>query len=157
MSDLTTDLGPPLNTGGIDRIIGYRLRRAQTYVFNAFKSRFDPLGLTPAAYSTLVLVGDNPGRKPSELADALGIQRANFAPLVTGLEKHEWIARQKCAADRRSYSLHLTAKGEDVLRRANVTQAEFEARCVRELGGELARDELLALLGRFKDHGAPKR
>lgn len=140
----------PLETSGIDRIIGYRLRRAQAYVFQEFKTHFDPLDLTPADYSTLVLISDNPGRKPSELAGALGIQRANFVPLINGLENRELITRKKSAADGRSFTLHLTDEGSNLLQRANVAQAVFEAKCVAELGGDQARDDFLDLLGRFK-------
>lgn len=157
MSELDKDLPSPLKTDGIDRIIGYRLRRAQAHVFNAFKIYFDPLDLTPAEYSTLVLVNDNPGRKPSEMAEALGIQRTNFVPLVSGLEKRRWIERRKSAADRRSFSLHLTPAGQALLHRANAAQVEFEARCIDELGGDAARDDLLALLGRFGDSGSTQR
>lgn len=139
-----------LNTSGIDRIIGYRLRRAQAYIFQEFKTHFDPLGLTPADYSTLVLIGDNPGRRPSELADALGIQRANFVPLVAGLEKRAWLERRKSSSDGRSFSLHLTKEGEAVRRRADLVQASFEEKCIAELGGEIGRDALLDLLGRFR-------
>ncbi len=140
----------PLDTSGIDRIIGYRLRRAQAYVFQEFKTHFDPLGLTPADYSTLVLIGDNPGRRPSELAEALGIQRANFVPLVAGLEAREWLERRKSTSDGRSFSLHLTELGQQVRQRADQVQARFEQKCIAELGGEVGRDELLNLLGRFR-------
>ncbi len=53
----------PLDLSGLTSIVGYPLRRAQIAVFEDFARRFAALDLTPAQYSTLVAIGDNPGRE----------------------------------------------------------------------------------------------
>lgn len=149
-ADLAATADSTLDTSAIDTIIGYRLRRAQASIFAEFKTHFDRLGLRPAEYSTLALIGDNPGRKPSELAEALDMQRANFVPLVNGLEQRDLIERRKSTSDRRSFTLYLTEKGQGFLADAHKVQAEFEAKCIAAIGGEKARDALLALLAEIE-------
>lgn len=138
-----------LATGAISGIIGYRLRRAQLHIFQQFISRFAALDLRPAEYSVLVLIGDNPGSKQTEIAQALGIKRANFVALINGLEKRGLTERRQVQGDRRSNALFLTARGELMIAEANLVQAAFEAECVERLGGEEARDQLMELLDRL--------
>ena len=63
-----------LQTDATTSIVGYRLRRAQLSVFQKFLAVFDELKLRPAEYSVLVLIGDNPGRKQTEIAEVLGLR-----------------------------------------------------------------------------------
>ena len=86
-------------------IVGYPLRRAQIAVFEDFARRFAALDLTPAQYSTLVAIGDNPGRNQSEIAAALGIQRPNFVAMMDELERRGLAERMRSGADRRSNAL----------------------------------------------------
>jgi DNA-binding MarR family transcriptional regulator len=130
----------------VNEIIGYRLRRAQLRVFQQFIVRFADLDLRPAEYSVLALIAANPGSKQSEIAQALGIKRANFVALINGLERRGLTERRQPAGDRRSNALFLTPSGEEFVARANAAQAEFEAECVARLGGPEQRDRLIALL-----------
>jgi hypothetical protein len=71
----------PLDLSALTSIVGYPLRRAQLAVFEDFNRRFLALKLSPAQYSALVVIAANPGRKQSEIAGALGIQRPNFVAM----------------------------------------------------------------------------
>jgi len=133
----------------MEQVIGYRLRRAQLYVFQQFHQHFAELELRPAEYSVLNLIGTNPGRKQSQIAESLGIKRANFVPLINGLERRGLMIRRSQPDDRRSHALFLTTKGEVLVKQADQAQAEFEAHCVVRLGGTKARDQLLELLERL--------
>jgi DNA-binding MarR family transcriptional regulator len=130
----------------VNDIIGYRLRRAQLRIFQKFITRFAEFDLRPAEYSVLALIAANPGSKQTEIAEALGIKRANFVALINGLEKRGLTERRQPAGDRRSNALFLTPSGEEFVAKANATQADFEAECVAKLGGQKARDQLMALL-----------
>ena len=136
----------PIDTAPLNQVIGYRLRRAQLYVFQQFIDRFAEFELRPAEYSALSLIGDNPGRKQSEIAQILGIKRANFVVLINGLDQRGLTVRRQQPGDLRSHALFLTPKGKAFVQRANEVQAEFEAHCIQRLGGVSARDQLLALL-----------
>ena len=80
--------------------VGYLLRRAQMAVFEDFARRFAALDLTPAQFSTLVAIGDNPGKRQSDIAAALGVQRPNFVAMMDELERRG--ARRAGALRRRS-------------------------------------------------------
>ncbi len=139
----------PVDARTLQQVIGYRLRRAQLYVFQQFNHHFAEVELRPAEYSVLSVIATNPGRKQSEIAESLGIKRANFVPLINGLEKRGLTFRRKQRDDGRSHALFLTKNGEALVERANRVQADFEAHCVDRLGGSKARDQLLELLERL--------
>lgn len=136
-------------TEAVNSIIGYRLRRAQLSIFQQFNARFAEMNLRPAEFSVLALIADNPGSKQTEVAEALGIKRANFVALVNGLESRGFTERRQPEGDRRSNALFLTPDGEAFIVRANAAQRNFEADCIARLGGPEARDQLMALLNRL--------
>ena len=138
-----------IDTAGTSSIIGYRLRRAQLKVFQRFLAVFDELSLRPAEYSVLVLIADNPGRKQTEIAEVLGIKRANFVALVHEMEERGLVERRPAADDRRANALHLTKAGKAFLGRARAVHDEMEQNLVERLGGPKARDVLLGLLDRL--------
>lgn len=138
-----------LVTGETTNIIGYRLRRAQLSVFQKFLSLFEGLKLRPVEYSVLVLIADNPGRKQTEIAEVLGIKRANFVPLVHGLEERGLVERIPSDADKRANALHLTKDGEAFLSHARTVHDDMENELIVRLGGAKARRQLLDLLERI--------
>ncbi|WMT91694.1 MarR family winged helix-turn-helix transcriptional regulator [Pelagibacterium sp. H642] len=138
-----------LRTEATTEIVGYRLRRAQLSVFQRFIAAFEQLNLRPAEYSVLALIADNPGRKQTEIAEILGIKRANFVALINGLDSRGLTERRVARGDRRANALYLTEEGERFLERARAVQAEFEADCVERLGGAEARDAFVRMLDRL--------
>lgn len=130
-------------------IVGYRLRRAQLYVFQDFMEAFARMPLRPAEFSVLVLIARTPGLKQSEIAAELGIKRANFVALMNGLEERGLAERRKSTGDRRSHSLHLTAEGQKFVTRMVATWQRHEDRLVAKLGGVEERDRLISLLERI--------
>lgn len=142
------------DVGPLGRMIGYALRRAQLTVFDEVIANFSSLDLRPAQYSVLVMIGHSPGLKQSDVAAALGIQRANFVVLFDGLERRGLARRNPAPNDRRSYALYLTEAGAALLQRANELEAELETRFDDRLGPD-GRDRLLDLLGRLIGRGSP--
>jgi DNA-binding MarR family transcriptional regulator len=137
-----------LDLSALTEITGYPLRRAQMAVFEDFNRRFAALGLTPAQYSALVAIGDNPGRKQSEIAGALGIQRPNFVAMMDELERRGLAERLRSEADRRSHALVLTEAGRELVTRARAVQSGQEDAIVRLLGAD-GRRTLVDLLRRL--------
>lgn len=129
--------------------IGYRLRRAQLSVFQQFLAFFEEFKLRPAEFSVLVLINDNPGRKQTEIAEVLGIKRANFVTLVHGLEERGLVERIPSLSDKRANALHLTQAGTAFLATAQARHTALEDETVARLGGPRARDQLLALLDKL--------
>jgi DNA-binding MarR family transcriptional regulator len=137
-----------LDLSALTQITGYPLRRAQMAVFEDFNRRFAALGLSPAQYSALVTIGDNPGRKQSEIAGALGIQRPNFVAMMDELERRGLAERLRSDLDRRSHALLLTPAGSALVARARAVQAEQEDAIAQTLGPE-GRKTLVSLLHRL--------
>jgi DNA-binding MarR family transcriptional regulator len=137
---------PAIDLGPLASTIGYVLRRAQLAVFDELITGFGELDLRPAQYSVLVLLGHTPGLKQSDVAAALGIQRANFVVLFDGLERRGLARRNAARNDRRSYALYLTDAGQKLLTRAGELEKRLEARLDAKLGPG-GREQLLRLLG----------
>ena len=76
-----------VSLGLLGNATGYLLRRAQLAVFEDFGRRFVALDLTPAQFSTLLAIRENPGRRQSDIAAALGVQRPNFVALMDHFER----------------------------------------------------------------------
>ena len=138
-----------LRTQATTGIIGYRLRRAQLQVFQRFMAVFEAINLRPAEYSVMVLIHDNPGRKQTEIAEALGIKRANFVTLVHGLEERSLIERRPAMGDKRANALHLTPEGRIFLDNARGLHEAMEQDLIKRLGGEKSRDLFIGLLDRL--------
>lgn len=108
-----------------------------------------PLGLTPGQLSVLLVIAHNEGLTQSDLCAALGIQRANFTPLLHELEARGFAVREVLPADRRSNSLRLTRRGRQVLARALPLHERLEKRITSCLGSR-ARSQLLELLQKLE-------
>ncbi len=130
-------------------IIGYKLRRAQLVVFQDFLDTFSKIKLRPAEFSVLTLIAQTPGQKQTEIAEQLGIKRANFVALMDGLEKRGLAERRKAETDKRSHSLHLTPEGVEFTKKMAALWNTHEQRMIDRLGGPAERDTLLALLDRL--------
>jgi DNA-binding MarR family transcriptional regulator len=141
-----------VNIGPLGNLIGYALRRAQLAVFDDAIHSFAKLDLRPAQYSVLAVIAHTPGLKQSQVAAALGIQRANFVALIDELERRGLARRAPSANDRRSHALHLTDAGQRVLRRADAVVTILEGRIDARLGPG-GRAQLLDLLSRLSAKG----
>ena len=138
--------GDALNMGELSELMGYALRRAQLKVFDDFLRCVEPLRLTPAQFSVLLLLDRNPGRNQTEIASTLGILRPNFVAMIDGLESRDLCARLRSDSDRRSHILVLTDKGRAVLARAKkLVATKHEAR-LNEMLGPANRAALLGML-----------
>ena len=144
------DEAQPLDLSALTSIVGYPLRRAQLAVFEDFSRRFAALKLSPAQYSALVVIAANPGRKQSEIAGALGIQRPNFVAMMDELERRGLAERLRTPVDRRSRALALTAAGSALVARARRIQGEQEMEVERLIGRE-GRAQLVAALARLSE------
>lgn len=139
----------------LDTVVGYKLRRAQLWVFQDFIESFAEMRLRPAEFSVLTVIARRPGLKQSEIAEELGIKRANFVALMDGLEARGLAERRKADADKRSHSLHLTSRGAAFVREMMEVWRAHEQRLVDRIGGDQARHRLIDLLDRIvSDEGS---
>ena len=93
------------------------LRTAET-VWNASRQFFERWELSPSQFNVLNLLQANPaGLSQSDLSRELIMHRSNVTGLVDRLEKRALVERKDVAADRRAYSVVLTAAGASLLRK----------------------------------------
>jgi DNA-binding MarR family transcriptional regulator len=79
--------------------------------------RLAPMGLTVQLCGVLNRLAVGPISQ-HELGEQLGIDRTTMVEVIDDLEARGVVVRQRNSADRRSYSIQLTAKGRTVQKRA---------------------------------------
>src|ERR687892_752939 len=108
------------------------------------------IGLTPALFAVLNVIGAREGAIQQELGSALGIDRSTMVSLIDQLESAGLAKRRPSVKDRRAREIAITPKGRRLLQRSRglISHVEDEV-----LGGltEGERRELLALLRRALD------
>src|ERR687885_46979 len=84
------------------------------------------VGLTPALFALLNVVGARQGAIQQELGSALGIDRSTMVSLIDQLEDAGLATRRPSATDRRAREIAITAKGRRLLARARKLISEVE-------------------------------
>ena len=135
-----------LRTEFLDGLVGYRLRQASNAFMSDFAASMAGTGLRAVQVSILSVVQENPGVRQGEIGRALGVARANMAPLMAELEAARLLRRTTDETDRRAVSVHLTKNGEALLKNC---KARIEAHERRALQG-LARSDKETLLRLLK-------
>jgi len=141
-SDRTVRFGP------LTHYIGYWLRRAQVWAVSGFLETMKELELRPTQFSVLIVIHENPGIRQTEVCAALGLQKANFVPLLNELQRRGLAVRKTGVSDRRSSALYLTQQGETLLQRANELHAAWERHIAERLGPK-GQEQLRDLLQRL--------
>ena len=108
------------------------------------------VGLTPALFALLNVIGAREGAIQQELGSALGIDRSTMVALIDELERAGLARRRPSATDRRAREIAITPKGGRLLQRARGLIAQVEDEVLAGLTAEERRD-MLALLRRALD------
>jgi DNA-binding MarR family transcriptional regulator len=108
------------------------------------------VGLTPALFGLLNVIGAREGAIQQELGSAMGIDPSTMVSLIDQLESAGLARRRPSARDRRAREIGITPKGRRLLERSRRLISEVEAEV---LGGLTAaeRRDLLSLLRRALD------
>jgi DNA-binding MarR family transcriptional regulator len=129
---------------------GFHLRRASSVLMADLSERLAQLDLRPAVASTLVLIGANPGITQSKIGAALGIQRANMAPMAARLIERGLIAG--APVDGRSIGFRLTTEGEAITAGARERMEQHDARFLGALPAAQRQDLIALLISIAKTH-----
>jgi DNA-binding MarR family transcriptional regulator len=127
---------PPIVLDELNHHLGYFVRRLQVWIFQDFIRTLRRIDIRPAQFSVLVVIDANRGLSQSELARALGIERARLARLLHGLQGRGLVQRRRSSADGRRHALQLTVKGRNLLALAKALATRHERRLVEKLGAE---------------------
>jgi DNA-binding MarR family transcriptional regulator len=134
-----------VNYGLLDDLVGYGIRRAQLAVYDDFIRSLAQWDITPPRFSALVIIGNNPGLKLTELANVLAVARSGAVILADTLEARGLIERRDSATDRRAWGLHLTRSGRALLEKTTDAVREQDERVGAPLTAA-ERETLLRLL-----------
>jgi len=129
----------------LESLIGYNARRAALAMIDAFLGGMAAHDLRPVDFSVLSLVMHNPGITSRQLCATLGILPPNLVGMVSALERRGLVLRRPHPTDGRAMGLHLTQAGQRLMRKAERTAAEVEARAASKLSAGETRT-LLRLL-----------
>lgn len=139
-----------IDLAALGSMTGFVLKRAQMWVARDLKARFKPHDISLAQFSILYLVEKNPGLSQVRIADALFVERARLVQMLDRLEDRGLLRRARSKSDRRSHALHLTPKGQDLLKALLMHHAEHEKRLAALLG-EAVKAQLVRLLAPLQD------
>ena len=128
--------------------IGYALRLAHEAAQQSFAAALAGTGLAPVHADLLMLIGFNPGIKPSELADALARDRSSITGALHVLQERGLIRREATTRDRRASLLYLTEAGEEA-RRFVAAVADAHERLLDRIAGPDEKPRMMALLDRI--------
>jgi len=130
----------------------FRLWRAShTRIAAALES----IGLTPALFGLLNIIGAREGAMQQELGSAMGVDPSTMVSLIDELESAGLAKRRPHPTDRRARAVAVTPKGRRVLERARKMAMQVEDEVLRGLTAA-ERRELLTLLRRALDSAPPQ-
>jgi DNA-binding MarR family transcriptional regulator len=138
---------PKIHTAGVS----FLLAQVGAHAAAKFAQRLEPLKLTPGQAGILRAINGEPGPSQQELARLLGMFPSRLVLVLDDLERAGLVQRRANSRDRRTYALHLTARGKEMLREiGRVAREHQEALCEGLSASE--RETLAALLSRIAQH-----
>lgn len=131
----------------LEELTGYAVRRAQLAIYEDFIAALGTEGVTPQRFSSLVIIGSNPGISQTRLAEVMGIARSGVVAIIDAFEEAGLVERQG-SEDRRSYNLHLTREGQRQLKKYKAAVKKHDDRIAQQLTGA-ERQQLRKLLAKL--------
>jgi DNA-binding MarR family transcriptional regulator len=130
----------------------FRLWRAShTRIATALES----IGLTPALFGLLNILGVREGAMQQELGATMGVDPSTMVSLIDQLESAGLANRRPHPADRRARAVTITPKGRRTLEQGRQMALQVEDEVLGGLS-EAERRELLSLLRRALDTAPPQ-
>ncbi|RJF98576.1 MarR family winged helix-turn-helix transcriptional regulator [Noviherbaspirillum saxi] len=133
-----------INYDILDDLVGYAVRRAQLSIYEDFAASLAAEDITPQRFSSLVIIGNNPGISQTRLAEVMGIARSGVVSIIDRFEASGLVERQ-ASGDRRSYNLHLTKEGQKQLKRYKKAVENHDSRISSALSAS-EKQQLKSLL-----------
>jgi DNA-binding MarR family transcriptional regulator len=112
--------------GGPETGAAFLLAQLGAHAAGRYAEKVAALELDPPQTGVLHLLAREAGMSQQALAGRLGVAPSRVVGLVDGLEGRGLVERRRSASDRRSYELHLTAQGRDVLQRLRAVAKAHE-------------------------------
>ncbi len=124
---------------------GVLFRRAHQIAVGIFMQEAAEFRLTPPQHSIMFTISRCPGLNQSEVARALGFDRATTGQIITGLEARGLVERSPSAASKRKNALQLTLDGVRTLRAVEEPSKRSSKRLLSPLSADEQR-QLIVLI-----------
>jgi MarR family transcriptional regulator, organic hydroperoxide resistance regulator len=124
--DSTTSSG--IDFSGLDMLVGYRLRRAQSAVHRDYNAMFEKLKITQKQTGVMWLVVSNPGLAQGSIGASLGMDRATMMVIVDRLEARGLLKRIRSRKDARQRELFATPEGQRLMKKVRSLTERHEKR-----------------------------
>ena len=95
--------------------VAFLLSQVGAHAAARYAERIAPLKIKPYHSGILRILGDGPGLTQQALCDLLGMFPSRLVGLLDELQKMKLVERRESPADRRTYALHLTKAGREML------------------------------------------
>lgn len=139
----------PLAFDDLAQSVCHVIRRANLELARRFMATVgERHSIRPGVMGILMVTGTNPGINQVDIANHLGLDKANAAELIRSLEASSWIARRRSMQDRRRQGVYLTPLGVQRLAALRRDFKEFERVMFAGFSHD-ERDALLVLLRRI--------
>ena len=122
-----------IDTRYLETLLGYNTRRASLTIISRFIERMAEFDLRPVDFSVLSLIGHNPGITSRELCNALSILPPNMVGFLKAFEKRNLIDRTPHPTDGRAVGLSLTAKGQQLMQKAELAAIQSDSSAAHQL------------------------
>ena len=122
--------------GDLDASIGYAMKEAASALRSAMEDALRPLDLSVSQYSSLEVLGQQPGLSAAQLARRTFVTRQSMQGVLTGLAARGLLSRPAAAPQGRALPTELTPAGRDLLRQASRAVAGVEHRMLEHLSAE---------------------
>ncbi|WP_298283498.1 MarR family winged helix-turn-helix transcriptional regulator [Acidocella sp.] len=139
-------------TEELSRLPGFLVRRLHQINQALFAELVAGTGVTSVQLSVLTVIGAKSGQDQSEVAEAVGADRATMASVVARLEAAALLKRSISRQDRRQKLLALTPKGRRVVEKAWPALRATQETLLAPLSTD-EQAQFLALLTQLVDEG----
>ena len=118
---------PALDSARLAHLVGYAASRAALTARKSFHRHMAPLDLKVVEFSILMLVAQNPQVNQLQLGAALDVSAPHMAVMLDRMVERGWVERMRGTQDRRAQHIRLTARGVQLVQRADKIASTVEA------------------------------
>jgi MarR family transcriptional regulator, organic hydroperoxide resistance regulator len=118
----------------------FALHASSRAMTRAYGPALEPLGLTYPQYIVLLALWERDGVAVSEIGERLSLDSGTLSPLLRRMERDGLVTRARSASDERQVDVRLTARGKQLLTRADAIRSSVLCRA------DLSNEEGAALL-----------
>ena len=130
--------------------VGHLVKLAYIAMRREMAASVRKAGVTTTQWQALGVLYHKPGLTHSELVDHMAIEPPSVTSLVNGMERKDWIKRERSETDARVKRLYLTQRGRRLIESLRKATEPVERRMVAALTDN-ERDSLKSLLRTLVD------